>query len=139
MIYYFLIDPITIRERPLDRYKIVPGEVLNLAVVADTDPFLTLQYNWMFTDRQGNKKEIESNEYWKFSRPINNNLTIDVGLGTDPGIVYSLTGNYEIRIYHSYDQKFIIVTIETTGEYNRLIYSPKDRITIYCTYRFYFK
>lgn len=63
MIYYFLIDPITIRERPLDRYKIVPGEVLNLAVVADTDPFLTLQYNWMFTDRQGNKKEIESNEY----------------------------------------------------------------------------
>lgn len=139
----FLIDPITILERPLGRYKIMPGDVLNLAVVADTDPSLTLQYKWMFTDNQGNEKEIESNEYWKFSRPINNNLTIDVRLSTDPGIVYSLTGDYKLKIYHNYDQKFINVTIETdiitTGEYNKWINSQNDRITLYCTCIFYFK
>lgn len=107
-------------------YKIVSGDVLNLAVVADTDPSLTLQYKWMFTDHQGNEKEIENSEYWKISWPNNNNFTIDVMQVTDPGVVFSLTGVYKIKIYHKYDQKVINVTIETdiitTGEYNKLIY-----------------
>uniref|UniRef100_A0A8W8NE62 Ig-like domain-containing protein n=1 Tax=Magallana gigas TaxID=29159 RepID=A0A8W8NE62_MAGGI len=108
-----VIDPITILERPLGSYKIVPGDILNLAVVADTDPSFILQYKWMFTDHQGNEKEIESNEYWKVSRPNKNNLTIDVRQVKDPGVVFFLTGDYEINIYHSYDQKIINVTIET--------------------------
>lgn len=108
-----VIDPIIIRQRPLGTYKIVPGEVLNIAVVADTDPSLTLQYKWTFTDNQGNEREIESNEFWKISWPNNNNLTIDVRQVTDPSVVFSLTGDYKIKIYHNYDQKFINVTIET--------------------------
>lgn len=77
----------------------------------------------MFIDNQGNKRGIESNEYWKISWPNSNNLTIDLRQVTDPGVVYSLTGEYKLKIYHNYDEKFIIVTIETdintTGEFNK--------------------
>jgi len=108
-----VIDPITIRERPLSSYKILPGDVLNLAVIADSDPSLTLQYKWMFTDLRGNQKEIESNEFWKISWPNNNNLTIDVRQVSDPGVVFSLTGDYSVKIYHNHDQKSINITVET--------------------------
>lgn len=107
------VDPITIRERPLSSYKILPGDVLNLAVIADSDPSLTLQYKWMFTDLRGNQKEIESNEFWKISWPNNNNLTIDVRQVSDPGVVFSLTGDYSVKIYHNHDQKSINITVET--------------------------
>nr|XP_034301630.1 contactin-1 [Crassostrea gigas] len=126
-----VIDPITIRERPLGSYKIVLGDVLNLAVVADTDPSLTLQYKWMFTDYQGNEKEIENSEYWKISWPNNNNLTIDVTQVTDPGVV---TGVYQLKIYHNYDQKVIYVTIETdiiTTENESEVFLPDGQIQLY--------
>lgn len=91
----------------------MPGDVLNLAVVADTDPSLTLQYKWMFTDHQGNEKEIESNKYWSISRPVQNNLTIDLRQITDPSIFVSLTGYYSVIVYHKYDQKRIYFTVQT--------------------------
>ena len=106
------VGPITIRERPLSSYKILPGDVLNLAVIADSDPSLTLQYKWMFTDLQGNQKEIHSNEFWKISWP-KNNLTIDVRQVSDPGVVFSLTGDYSVKIFHNHDQKIISITVET--------------------------
>eukprot|EP00105_Crassostrea_gigas_P041624 XP_019925772.1 PREDICTED: contactin-1 [Crassostrea gigas] len=108
-----VIDPITVRKRPLDNYKIAPGDILNLAVVADTDPSLTLQYKWMFNDHQGNESEIKSNEYWKLSWPINKQLTIDVSNVTDPTILVSLAGYYSVKIYHNYDEKVINITVET--------------------------
>uniref|UniRef100_K1PXT3 Contactin-5 n=1 Tax=Magallana gigas TaxID=29159 RepID=K1PXT3_MAGGI len=108
-----VIDPITVRKRPLDNYKIAPGDILNLAVVADTDPSLTLQYKWMFNDHQGNESEIKSNEYWKLSWPINKQLTIDVSNVTDPTILVSLAGYYIVKIYHNYDEKVINITVET--------------------------
>uniref|UniRef100_K1Q477 Neural cell adhesion molecule L1 n=1 Tax=Magallana gigas TaxID=29159 RepID=K1Q477_MAGGI len=80
-----VIDPITVRKRPLDNYKIAPGDILNLAVVADTDPSLTLQYKWMFNDHQGNESEIK----------------------------ISLAGYYSVKIYHNYDEKVINITVET--------------------------
>ena len=101
------VDPITIRKRPLSSYKIMPGEVLNLAVIADSEPSLTLQYKWTFMDLQGNQKEIENNEFWKIS---NNSLTIDVSQVSDPWVV---TGFYSVKIYHKYDQKIINITVET--------------------------
>lgn len=107
-----VIDPITIRKSPLGNYKIVPGDVLNLAVVADTDPSLTLQYKWTFTDQQGNEREIESNKYWKISWS-NNNLTIDVRQVKEPSILHSLVGCYSVKVYHNYDQKVINITVET--------------------------
>lgn len=109
----FTLDPITVRKRPLDNYKIAPGDILNLAVVADTDPSLTLQYKWMFNDHQGNESEIKSNEYWKLSWPINKQLTIDVSNVTDPTILVSLAGYYIVKIYHNYDEKVINITVET--------------------------
>ncbi|XP_065940111.1 neural cell adhesion molecule L1-like isoform X3 [Magallana gigas] len=108
-----VIDPIIVRKRPLDNYKIAPGDILNLAVVADTDPPFTLQYKWMFTDHQGNESEIKSNEYWKLSWPINKQLTIDVSNVTDPTILVSLAGYYSVKIYHNYDEKVIYITVET--------------------------
>ena len=107
------VDLITIRKRPLSSYKIMPGDVLNLAVIADSDPSLTLQYKWIFTDLQGNQREIESNEFWKISWPTNNNLTIDVSQVSDPWELRSLTGFYSVKIYHKYDQKIIIMSVET--------------------------
>ena len=101
------VDPITIRKRPLSSYKIMPGEVLTLAVIADSDPSLTLQYKWMFVDLQGNQKEIENNEFWKIS---NNSLTIDVSQVSDP---WEVMGFYSVKIYHKYDQKIINITVET--------------------------
>ena len=107
------VDPVTIRKRPLSSYKIMPGEVLNLAVNASSDPSLTLQYKWMFMDLQGKQKEIENNAFWKISGPNNNNLTIDVSQVSDPKVVRSLTGFYSVKIYHKYDQKIINITVET--------------------------
>lgn len=108
-----VIDQITIHKSPLGSYKIVQGDVLNLAVVADTDPSLTLQYKWMFTDHQGNEREIKSNEYWNISRPLQNSLTIDLRQITDPTILFSLTGYYSVIVYHKYDQKRIYFTVQT--------------------------
>nr|XP_022337747.1 neural cell adhesion molecule L1-like isoform X1 [Crassostrea virginica] len=108
-----VIDPIIIRERPLSSYKIMSEEMLNLAVIADSNPSLILQYKWMFTDLQGNQREIESNEFWKTSWPTNNNLTIDVSQVSNPRVVRSLTGFYSVKIYHKYDQKIIIMSVET--------------------------
>lgn len=108
-----VIDPITIHESSRDSYKIVQGGMLKLAVVADTDPSLTLQYKWMFNDHQGNESEIKSNEYWKLSWPINKQLTIDVSNVTDPTILVSLAGYYSVKIYHNYDEKVINITVET--------------------------
>lgn len=101
------VDPITIRKRPLSSYKIMPEEVLTLAVIADSDPSLTLQYKWTFMDLQGNQKEIENNEFWKIS---NNSLTIDVSQVSDP---WEVMGFYSVKIYHKYDQKIINITVET--------------------------
>eukprot|EP00105_Crassostrea_gigas_P019109 XP_011437466.1 PREDICTED: uncharacterized protein LOC105335338 [Crassostrea gigas] len=108
-----VIDPITIHESSRDSYKIVQGGMLKLAVVADTDPSLTLQYKWMFTGHQGNEKEIETNKYWSISRPVQNNLTIDLRQITDPSILFSLTGYYSAKVYHKYDQKRIYFTVRT--------------------------
>ena len=107
------VDRIKIRERPLSSYKILPGDVLNLAVIANSDPFFPLNYIWMFTNLQGNQKEIESNAFWKISWPNNNILTIDVRQVSDPGVVFSLTGDYSVKIYHNYAQKIINITVET--------------------------
>lgn len=92
---------------------IVQGDMLNLAVVADTDPSLTLQYIWMFTDHHGNEREIETNKYWNISGPLQNNLTIDLRQIKDPSILFSLTGSYSVIVYHKYDQKRIYFTVQT--------------------------
>ena len=107
------VDTMTIRERPLSSYKILPGDVLNLAVIVDSDPFLTPQYIWMFTNLQGNQKKIDSNQFWKISWPTNNNLTIDVRQVSDPWVVFSLTGGYSVNISNKHDHKIISITVET--------------------------
>lgn len=84
---------------------------MNLAVVADTDPSFTLQYKWMFTDHIGNETEIQSNEYWEISWPIQNNLTIDVRNVTKD-IFDSLTGYYSVKIYHNIDHRIVNFTVE---------------------------
>nr|XP_034301542.1 contactin-3-like isoform X1 [Crassostrea gigas] len=125
-----VIDPITIHESSRDSYKIVQGGMLKLAVVADTDPSLTLQYKWMFTDHQGNEKEIETNKYWSISRPVQNNLTIDLRQITDPSILFSLTGYYSVIVHHKYDQKRIYFTVRTDTMETDIITMEKDIITM---------
>lgn len=101
-------DQIKVRKWPRKNYSIRIGDVVKVEIVADTDPSFTLQYKWMFTDRRGNETEIESNEYWNISWPIQNNLTIDVREGN----LYSLTGYYSVKIYHKIDQKLLNFTVE---------------------------
>lgn len=97
------------------------GKPLVLTVVADhTDPALTLQYQWMFTDHKGNERKIESNKHWKISWPYNN-LIIDVSHVTDPSVLLSLTGYYSVIIYNKYEQKVINITLETNIAFTDII------------------
>lgn len=116
----FLTDPIKIRdEGPQNNYYIKTGDVLNLAVIADIDPSFTLQYKWMFTGHIGNETEIQSNKYWKISRPIQNNLTIDVSYrNVTKDILDSLTGYYSVKIYHNIDHRIVNFTVELSKTKN---------------------
>ncbi|XP_055998427.1 contactin-3-like isoform X2 [Ostrea edulis] len=108
-----VIDPIKIIERPLGNYKLMPGDMLSLGIIASSEPSLSLRYKWLFINHEGKEEVVKDNAYWKISRPQFNNLTIDVSQVSDPGVVLSLTGQYVVEIFHNYDMEKINVTVET--------------------------
>lgn len=99
--------PITVLVQPSLEQNIQKGDMVNLTVVAATDPLLSLTYQWLF---QGRVYEMEDAPPYVSYDFVNKLAFINTSALTDEEYS-SIRGTYRRKIFHEHETVFIDVIV----------------------------
>ncbi|KAK3087670.1 hypothetical protein FSP39_008976 [Pinctada imbricata] len=116
-----VIEPIVVsspQESVVDM-EISLGDVLNLGVLASTEPSLTLRYVWEYESDSSDPNQpaqpitVDNNLYWTLFNG-RRNLSIDTTVfGDEEKRIFEVVGQYRVKVYHEYQSKMVTFNVFT--------------------------
>ncbi|XP_076437955.1 neurofascin-like [Babylonia areolata] len=107
-----VILPIEILTQPSPRQVVSKGDLVNLTVVATTDPLLTLNYEWLFKGQNYSQKQSPPFVTYNMESKL---AYINTSTLKDDQMA-NISGVYRRRIFHAFQEVFVDVEVVLASE-----------------------